>query len=369
MATTGSVWEGDREDIGSDWDARLAGGGGPAPSPHPPTADRGHPEGSRRRSDATREALLSGCPECGDRAVAEGCESICRGCGLVVAEYRIRHGPEWRHDGETPAGRGRRRCNGQPERPSKNPGWARTRVGTHAERRRASTRGVRFQRLVGLHTRADDYETEVLNHAIPEVKRLCSALDLRGDTVERACWLFRRARSSGFLAHRRIETVAGAAVYVACREHRVPRLPRDVAAALRLTDDDLQGSTEPVDAMVRAFRGFCKADGVHVEPHPLTPLDYVPRFASTLDLSPATGRRGRAIATAAIDAGAVPNRAPGSVAGASLDLATVADGTEATTTDVAAATGYTAETIREVRRRIEASLPPAALDGERAVHP
>lgn len=277
---------------------------------------------------------------------------VCRGCGLVISEYRLQHGPEWRYEEETP-GSGRRRCNGAPERASRNPGWARTRVGTHAERRRASSRAVEFHRLERLHTLASDYETEVLNHAIPEIKRVCSRLDLRGDTVERACGVFREARSAGFLSRRRVETVAGASVYVACREHRVPRRPADVAAVLRLTEDDLSGSTVPADAMLRAFRGLCRAEGVRIRPYPLTPMDYLPRFASALDVGPTARCRARAIAKSAVETGAAANRAPGCVAGASLDLAIATTSGETTHIEVARATGYAVETLRDVRKLLD----------------
>lgn len=365
MATSGRTLAEGMEREGAAQD--RAGGG----ESGPPRAGRQGRDDRRRQNPGGESAgghagpkASSACPDCGERAVTEGCEVVCPNCGLVVSEYRVRHGPEWRYDEDTPAGEGRRRCNGRPERASDNPGWARTRIGTRRERRRATSRGIGFHRMATLHTRASDYETEVLNHAIPEIKRLCSRLDVRGDTVERACGIFRRARSAGFLSRRRIETVAGAAVYVACREHRVPHLPSDVAAVLRLSEDDLCGSTVPVDAMLRAFRGLCRADEVHVEPYPLTPLDYVPRVASRLGAPPATRLRSRAIARAAIEAGAVADRAPGCVAGASLDLAIAeSDRVEASHVDVADAAGYTVETLRDVRQAIEGSLAVDAIDG------
>lgn len=365
MATTGSVWEGDSDDRSSSGRGRA-----PARAMEGPSTERGG--GTRRGSDGGRhpECSTSGkapsaCPDCGVRTVADGWEVVCRDCGLVVAADRIQRGPEWRYESETPCGR--RRCNGAPERASKNPGWARTRIGTRRERRRDSTRGVRFLRLERLHTRACDYETEVMNHAIPEVKRVCSGLDLRGDTVERACGIFRRARSSGFLGSRRIETVAGAAVYLACREHQVPRLPDDVASVVRVSDDDLPGSTAPVDAMLRAFRGMCETEDLHVEPRPLTPLDYLPRFASTLDVPPATRLRGRSIAAAAVDATVVVNRPPGCVAGGSLDLAIArSDRRETTHVEVAEATGYAVETLRDVRQQLADALSVDAIEPGRA---
>ncbi len=323
-----------------------------------PSTAGGSRELDEGSSDSTAAALPGHptCPECGTRTVAENYELVCRHCGLVVSERRVQRGPEWRYDDTSPAGRGGRRCNGAPARASRNPGWARTMIGTYAERERASSPAVGFHRLERLHTQASDYETEVLNHAIPEIKRVCSALDLRGDTVGRACGIFRQARSAGYLENRRIETVAGASVYGTCREHRIPRLPADVASVLRVTAQDLAGSTTPVDAMLRAFRGLCKADGVTVRPYPLTPLEYVPRFASTLDLPAPTRRLGRAVATAAVESGAAPNRAPGCVAGAALELAIVSTGCDLTYVAVADATGYAVETLRDVRQTLEDSV-------------
>lgn len=37
-----------------------------------------------------------GCPECDGHLGVEADETVCSDCGLVVSEYRIDHGPEWR---------------------------------------------------------------------------------------------------------------------------------------------------------------------------------------------------------------------------------------------------------------------------------
>lgn len=361
MATTGGLREGPGERCGDRADARCQDATGDGPAPARPQGSGGVGTPAEAASRSPRADSTSCCPDCGGRTVSEGYEVVCRSCGLVVSEYRIQHGPEWRYDDEAP-GRGRRRCNGPPEEASRNPGWARTRIGTHAERRRASSRAVGFHRLERLHTLSSDYETEVLNHAIPEIKRVCGRLDLRGDTVERACGVFRRARSAGFLSRRRIETVAGAAVYAACREHRVPRLPADVAGALRLTEDDLGGSTVPVDAMLRAFRGLCRADDVPIRPYPLTAMDYLPRFASALDVPPEIRLRGRAIAKTAVETGVTASRPPGCVAGGSLDLAISVADDDTTHVEVARATGYAVETLRDVRQVLEGSLQVQTME-------
>lgn len=311
---------------------------------------------SRRRTPAgpgrpaetdSPDGERAGCPDCGGRVRRTDWEFVCDDCGLVVGDARLSRGPEWRHD------EGGRRCNGRPAAASTNPGWGRTAIGTDRERREASTAAVAFGRLAGLQARSVDYDARLLNHALPEVKRVCGALDLRGDTVERACGLFRRARTTGFLERRCVETVAGAAVYAACREHRAARLPADVAAVLRLTAEDLPGSTDPVDAMLRAYRRMREAGDIPIAAYPPTAPEFVPRFASSLDVPGETRRRARTIAVRACRSGSAGSRRPSCVAGAALALAAATTGEAVGDADVAAVADVSVETLRDARRALE----------------
>jgi transcription initiation factor TFIIB len=56
---------------------------------------------------AERHGRSDDCPECGGSVVADGHETVCRDCGLVVDADRVDRGPEWRSFADD---------DGQPER-------------------------------------------------------------------------------------------------------------------------------------------------------------------------------------------------------------------------------------------------------------
>ena len=56
---------------------------------------RGRPT---RQSTEESSQQAQACDECGGSVVEDGVEQICQDCGLVVGEYTIDHGAEWRHD-------------------------------------------------------------------------------------------------------------------------------------------------------------------------------------------------------------------------------------------------------------------------------
>ena len=46
--------------------------------------------------DVQTETESNQCPECDGRVTTNSIETVCEDCGLVVDEYQIDHGPEWR---------------------------------------------------------------------------------------------------------------------------------------------------------------------------------------------------------------------------------------------------------------------------------
>jgi len=46
--------------------------------------------------DVQTDCSANQCPECDGRVTTNAVETVCEGCGLVIDEQRIDHGPEWR---------------------------------------------------------------------------------------------------------------------------------------------------------------------------------------------------------------------------------------------------------------------------------
>lgn len=85
---------------------------------------------------------------------------------------------------------------------------------------------------------------------------------------------------------------------------------------------------------------------------PVSPTEYLPRFASELDLDPGVERRACQLAREATDAGIVSGRNPGGVAAACLYTAATDRGLDLTQKAAADVADVTPSTIRATYRAL-----------------
>ncbi|MFB6134121.1 MAG: transcription initiation factor IIB family protein, partial [Halanaeroarchaeum sp.] len=209
------------------------------------------------------------CPECDGRLRIDGDETVCSACGLIVAEDRLDRGPEWRsferaerdragapltrsrHDRglSTEIGRGNRRTTGRKRRQL-------SRLRRHHARSRTPTKSAR-NRMIGFM----------------EVRQAVSALSLPESTRDEACVLFERAQKAGLLRGRSIEGFAAASVYAACR----------IAGLSRTKSEVVDAATAERNELTVAYSAMNRELGLPTGP--IDPAEYLPRFASELDLA------------------------------------------------------------------------------------
>ena len=176
------------------------------------------------------------CPECAGRLRAEGDETICATCGLVVAEDRIDRGPEWRPlDGD------RRERTGAPLTRSRHDRGLSTEIGRGGQRLTGRKRRL-LARLRRQHNRARIPTKAERNqvYGFTEIRRIAEALSLPESTRDAACMLFERAQGEDLLRGRSIEGFAAASVYAACRIASLSRTVEEVAAVARADADELR---------------------------------------------------------------------------------------------------------------------------------
>jgi transcription initiation factor TFIIB len=255
-----------------------------------------------REDDSTRRAPADGCPECEGSLDASGDETVCVDCGLVVDEYRIDHGPEWRSfaDDDTNPER-----TGAPLTRSRHDRGLSTEIGhTRVKGRKRRT----WARLRRQHNRARISSKRERNqvYAFTEIRRLVGALSLPESIQEQACTLFRSAQRADLLQGRSLEGFAAATVYAACRVAGVARTAEEVVEAARADEAERRAA---YDAMNRELG---------LPTGPIDPVEYVPRFASRLDVSTRVERRARELARDAVETGIAPGRDPSGVAAACL---------------------------------------------------
>jgi len=275
--------------------------------------------------------VSQGCPECEGALEASGCETVCANCGLVVDEDAIDRGPEWRsfQDDETEKAR-----TGAPLTRSRHDRGLSTEIGRSTRLKGRKRR--RMNRLRRQHRRAQTESKRDRNKMLGfiEVRRVVSGLDLSQTIRDRACVLFESAQSEDLLVGRSIEGFAAAAVYANCRTSGVSRTLHEVADAAQATEDELRVAYDALNRELGLPTG------------PIDPAEYLPRFASELDVPHEVERRAGELVERARDERLVAGRNPGGVAAGCLYTAARELDHELTQADAAAAADVSPVTLR-----------------------
>lgn len=269
------------------------------------------------------------CPECSGRVRERDAETVCTDCGLIVGTDRLDRGPEWRSfsDDETDSER-----TGAPLTPSRHDRGLSTEIGRTPDA--PARRKRRLARMRRHHRRAGAASKVMRNRrtAFTEIHRMADRLTLPDPFRDRACVRFAEAQDADLLRGRSIEGIATAAVYTVCRTAGISRTLEEVAAVSRIDGDRL-----------RTAYGVLNRE-LDVETGPIDPAEYLPRYASDLDLSTDVERRARELVDRAAEAGLTNGHNPSGVAAGCLyTAARECDGSltqqaAADVADVAAAT-------------------------------
>ncbi|WP_129114314.1 transcription initiation factor IIB [Halegenticoccus tardaugens] len=277
------------------------------------------------------QARAGGCPECDGRLNASGDETVCSNCGLIVAEDRIDRGPEWRSFADDDANPER---TGAPLTRSRHDRGLSTEIGRSTRlkgrKRRQMARLRRQHNRARIATKRDRNQV----YAFTEIRRLTGALSLPERVRDHACSLFRSAQNEDLLRGRSIEGFASATVYAACRVAAVSRTVDEVVSAARATESEHRAA---YDALNREL-------GLPVGP--IDPVEYLPRFASKLDLDATVERRARELACEAHESGLATGRNPSGVAAACLYAAARQLDRPVTQREAASVAGVTPVTLR-----------------------
>ncbi len=271
------------------------------------------------------------CPECTGRLRTGETETVCEECGLVVDEHAIDPGPEWRSfaDDETNPER-----TGAPLTRSRHDRGLSTEIGRSTRLKGRKRR--RIARLRRQHKRTQIRSKAERNrvYAFMEIKHVVGDLDLPETVEERACVLFESAQDEGLLQGRSLEGFAAATVYATCRTASISRTVEEIVDAATATRSELDAAYDALNRELGLPTG------------PIHPREYLPRFASRLDLPPGVERRARAFAERAREEGIDTGRNPGGVAAACLYTAAQEEGVQLTQREAAAVADVTPVTLR-----------------------
>jgi transcription initiation factor TFIIB len=181
-----------------------------------------------------------------------------------------------------------------------------------------------------------------------EMERLSSQLGIPRDARETAALIYRKALAKRLVRGRTIESVVAAAVYLACRIHRIPRRLDEVTAEARTSRKQIGQAVRLIISRVKIKVPLPSAN------------DLIPRFSADLGLEGRTMKTATEIITKAKVKRVTIGKDPGGIAGAALYIASILEDDRRTQREIAEASMVTEVTIRnrykELVRCLDISL-------------
>jgi transcription initiation factor TFIIB len=290
--------------------------------------------------EQTTASTLKTCPECdGDlKRDAEHGEQVCTECGLVIDDEEIDRGPDWR--AHTQDERDNRSRIGAPTSKLYHDKGLSTNIGWQNKDAHGNSLSTQQrQKVARLRTWNERYRTRDakernLRQALGEIDRMASALGLPEAVRETAGVIYRRALDEDLLRGRSIEGVSSAAVYTAARQ----------ASTSRTIDELLGVSRIERKELMKTYRYLLHE--LNLEVAPADPREYLPRFASDLDVSDDAEYQARELLDTAISEGIISGKSPVGLAAAAIYAGALLHGEKIPQRTVCDTTDVTEVTIR-----------------------
>lgn len=295
------------------------------------------------------------CKECGNKNLVRDtvrAELICSNCGLVIEERQIDMGQEWRaFDLEQ---RERRRRVGVPITYTIHDKGLSTMIdwrnqdysgkNISGNNRATLYRLRKWQKRM----RVSDAIERNLAFALSELERLCSQLDISRNIKERAALIYRKALEKRYIKGRNIESVITAALYIACRQNRVPRTLEEIAFASKSSKKEIG----------RNYRFLIKNLMISVPNR--QPIDFIFKVGEELKLNHSVIKQSIDIINRAINYGLLSGRGPMGICAAAIYISCILNDDRRTQSQVAKVAGITEVTIRnrykEICNKLEIKL-------------
>ena len=310
---------------------------------------------STSRSDKKiDEEIISVCPDCGSTNLSnDKSEIVCNACGLVVEHNVVDPGPEWRaFDAEQRDKRGR---VGAPMTFTIHDKGLSTMIDwrdkdTHGTALSASKRSEMYRlRKAQSRARVSNAKERNLAFALQELGRIESHLGLPKNVRETAAVVYRKAVEKKLIRGRSIEGVAAASIYAACRQYKVPRTLDELSDASQVAKKEIG----------RSYRYIARH--LKLPASPASPIDYISRFATDLDLPGELQTKAIELLKTAVNKGLTSGRGPMGIAAAVLYIACVMQGEKRTQKEIAEVARVTEVTVRnrykELVEKLKIDLP------------
>jgi transcription initiation factor TFIIB len=286
-------------------------------------------------------------------ADADGGETLCEDCGLVVDDDRIDRGPEWRaFDARERDAKSR---VGAPTTKLLHDDGLTTTIGWQNEDAYgnvlADEKRARMERLRTWQNRirTDNPGERNLQYALGELNRMAGALGVPESVQEVGAVIYRRALDDDLLRGRSIEGTAAAVLYAACRKEDLPRSLDEITSVARVDLVEIG----------RAYRHLARELELRIRP--TDPKMYIPRFCSALGVSEEIERLAGEIIEITTDNGLHTGKSPAGFAGAAIYAAGILCNEKRTQETVAEAANVTVVTIRNRYQEQMEAIDDASL--------
>ncbi|MEA1931792.1 transcription initiation factor IIB [Halohasta litorea] len=295
---------------------------------------------SETESETENESDTLQCPECSGNVITddEHGETVCDDCGLVITEDSVDRGPEWRAFDS--AEKDQKSRVGAPTTNTMHDKGLSTNIDWRNKDAYGRSLGARqrqkMQRLRKWNERfrTRDSKERNLKQALGEIDRMASALGLPDNVRETASVIYRRALNEDLLPGRSIEGVSTSCVYAAARMAGVPRSLDEIADVSRVEKSEI----------ARTYRYVVRE--LSLEVRPADPEQYVPRFASSLELSEESEMRAKQLLKNAKEQGVHSGKSPVGLAAAAVYAAALLTNEKTTQAAVSEVADISEVTIR-----------------------
>ena len=296
----------------------------------------------RRASPVENEVQAFICPVCGSSEILIDyvrSEKTCRTCGLVLEENIIDstvRGTSRDKEGNSYS------QNGAPVNISLHDGGMATGFKVRGNLKNKDV-WYRLWRLNN-QTRVRGTRERNLSRAFTELSLLVSNLSLSKSVRNESASIYRKALDKDLIRGRSISKLMVATVYIACKSCRVPRT-LDEMAEVTAVDKKTIGTN---------YRFVVRELGLKLPI--VSPSDYIPRFASKLNLSSEVEVKSIELVNEAQELGLTSGKDPASFAAAGLYASSMILGERRTQTEIARALGVTEVTIRNRFKELNNAL-------------
>lgn len=275
------------------------------------------------------------CPNCGsknfDSDSAAG-EIYCRNCGTVVEEDKIDSSGPRTFSAED---RKDKKRSGSSITYTRHDKGISTEIGSGSMQGLSGEKRGQYYRLRKWHSRSSDSKSRNIKTALRQMTDLVNRLNLPESVEEESARLYEKTVDEDVVKGRKIEKIATSVVFIVSRNQGIPRTMKEFSNASGISERELG----------KNYRYVAKEMDIDVST--VLPENFVPRYASKLELSGKAQADARNLILDAREEGLTSGRSPDGIAAAAIYMSAKDNDEKITQREIARIAGVTEVTIRK----------------------